>query len=109
NDSKNIDRLTAKPQAVTSPKNKLHAVKRLSGRKFTEKEVQKDIDLMPYKISAADNGDAWVEVRGNRLAPQQISAEILRKMKKTAEEYLGEEVTEAVVTGPGSVCGYGGV
>ena len=75
-------------------------VKRLIGRKFTEKEVQKDIDLMPYAIVAADNGDAWVEVRGNRMAPQQVSADILRKMKKTAEDYLGETVTEAVITVP---------
>ena len=91
---------SAKHQSVTNPKNTLYAVKRLIGRKFSEKEVQKDIDLMPYKIAAADNGDAWVEVRGNRLAPQQVSADILRKMKKTAEDYLGEEVTEAVITVP---------
>ncbi|MBT9506713.1 molecular chaperone DnaK [Rhodoferax sp.] len=91
---------SAKRQAVTNPKNTLYAVKRLIGRKFTEKEVQKDIDLMPYKIAAADNGDAWVEVRGNRMAPQQVSADVLRKMKKTAEDYLGEEVTEAVITVP---------
>ncbi|MEI8168404.1 MAG: molecular chaperone DnaK [Rhodoferax sp.] len=91
---------SAKRQAVTNPKNTLYAVKRLIGRKFAEKEVQKDIDLMPYKIAAADNGDAWVEVRGNRMAPQQISADVLRKMKKTAEDYLGEEVTEAVITVP---------
>ncbi len=91
---------SAKRQAVTNPKNTLYAVKRLIGRKFTEKEVQKDIDLMPYKIAAADNGDAWVEVRGTKLAPQQVSAEVLRKMKKTAEDYLGEPVTEAVITVP---------
>src|SRR3982750_4389063 len=91
---------SAKRQAVTNPKNTLYAVKRLIGRKFTEKEVQKDIDLMPYRIVAADNGDAWVEVRGKKLAPQQVSAEILRKMKKTAEDYLGEPVTEAVITVP---------
>ncbi|MFM2185488.1 MAG: molecular chaperone DnaK [Burkholderiaceae bacterium] len=91
---------SAKRQAVTNPKNTLYAVKRLIGRKFAEKEVQKDIDLMPYTISAADNGDAWVEVRGKKLAPPQISAEVLRKMKKTAEDYLGEEVTEAVITVP---------
>ncbi|NCP54228.1 MAG: Hsp70 family protein, partial [Rhodoferax sp.] len=91
---------SAKRQAVTNPKNTLYAVKRLIGRKFTEKEVQKDIDLMPYKIAAADNGDAWVEVRGTRMAPQQISADVLRKMKKTAEDYLGEPVTEAVITVP---------
>ena len=90
----------AKRQAVTNPANTIYAVKRLIGRKFAEKEVQKDIDLMPYKIAKADNGDAWVEVRGNKLAPPQVSAEILRKMKKTAEDYLGEEVTEAVITVP---------
>ena len=90
----------AKRQAVTNPRNTLYAVKRLIGRKFTEKEVQKDIDLMPYKIAAADNGDAWIEVRGNKLAPPQTSAEVLRKMKKTAEDYLGEDVTEAVITVP---------
>nr|AAP51101.1 putative HSP70 [uncultured bacterium] len=91
---------SAKRQAVTNPKNTLYAVKRLIGRKFTEKEVQKDIELMPYTISAADNGDAWVEVRGKKMAPPQISADILRKMKKTAEDYLGEAVTEAVITVP---------
>lgn len=91
---------SAKRQAVTNPKNTLYAVKRLIGRKFSEKEVQKDIDLMPYKIAAADNGDAWVEVRGDKLAPQQVSADILRKMKKTAEDYLGEAVTDAVITVP---------
>ncbi|MFD1577930.1 molecular chaperone DnaK [Ramlibacter ginsenosidimutans] len=91
---------SAKRQAVTNPRNTIYAVKRLIGRKFTEKEVQKDIELMPYKIVQADNGDAWVEVRGKKLAPPQISAEILRKMKKTAEDYLGEEVTEAVITVP---------
>jgi len=90
----------AKRQAVTNPRNTLYAVKRLIGRKFTEKEVQKDIDLMPYKIVQADNGDAWVEVRGKKLAPPQVSAEVLRKMKKTAEDYLGEEVTDAVITVP---------
>src|SRR3982075_1443702 len=91
---------SAKRQAVTNPRNTLYAVKRLIGRKFTEKEVQKDIDLMPYTITAADNGDAWVEVRGQKIAPQQVSAEILRKMKRTAEDYLGETVTEAVITVP---------
>ncbi len=91
---------SAKRQAVTNPRNTLYAIKRLIGRKFTEKEVQKDISLMPYSIVAADNGDAWVEVRGNKMSAQQVSADILRKMKKTAEDYLGETVTEAVITVP---------
>ena len=90
----------AKRQAVTNPKNTLYAVKRLIGRKFEEKAVQKDINLMPYAIVKADNGDAWVEVRGKKMAPPQVSADVLRKMKKTAEDYLGEEVTEAVITVP---------
>ncbi len=90
----------AKRQAVTNARNTLFAVKRLIGRRFEEKEVQKDIDLMPYTICKADNGDAWVEVRGKKIAPPQVSAEVLRKMKKTAEDYLGEEVTEAVITVP---------
>jgi molecular chaperone DnaK len=91
---------SAKRQAVTNPKNTLYAVKRLIGRKFTEKEVQKDIALMPYKIVAAENGDAWVEAQGKAISAQQVSADILRKMKKTAEDYLGEAVTEAVITVP---------
>ncbi|GAB2912095.1 molecular chaperone DnaK [Paralcaligenes ginsengisoli] len=90
----------AKRQAVTNPKNTLYAVKRLIGRKFDEKAVQKDIHLMPYGIIKADNGDAWVEAQGKKLAPPQVSADVLRKMKKTAEDYLGEEVTEAVITVP---------
>lgn len=90
----------AKRQAVTNPTNTLYAVKRLIGRKFGDAEVQKDIDLMPYSIIKADNGDAWVQVRDQKLAPPQVSAEVLRKMKKTAEDYLGEEVTEAVITVP---------
>src|SRR5690242_15018049 len=90
----------AKRQAVTNAKNTVYAVKRLIGRRFEEKEVQKDINLMPYKIARADNGDAWVEIRGKKTAPQQVSAEVLRKMKKTAEDYLGETVSEAVITVP---------
>ena len=90
----------AKRQAVTNPQNTLFAIKRLIGRKFEDKVVQKDIGMVPYKIVKADNGDAWVEVNGKKLAPPQISAEILKKMKKTAEDYLGENVTEAVVTVP---------
>src|SRR6185369_6027173 len=91
---------SAKRQAVTNAKNTLYAVKRLIGRRFEEKEVQKDIDLMPYRIVKADNGDAWVEVRGKRIAPPEVSAQVLIKMKKTAEDYLGESVTEAVITVP---------
>jgi molecular chaperone DnaK len=91
---------SAKRQAVTNPKNTVYAAKRLIGRKFTEKEVQKDLDLMPYEIFESKNGDAWVRAQGKELAPPQISAEVLRKMKKTAEDYLGHEVTQAVITVP---------
>jgi molecular chaperone DnaK len=91
---------TAKRQAVTNPKNTIYASKRLIGRKFEEQAVQKDIGLMPYSIIKADNGDAWIEANGEKLAPPQVSAEVLRKMKKTAEDYLGHEVTQAVITVP---------
>ena len=91
---------SAKRQAVTNPKNTIYAAKRLIGRKFSEKAVQKDIDLMPYEIFESKNGDAWVRAQGKELAPPQISAEVLRKMKKTAEDYLGHEVTQAVITVP---------
>jgi molecular chaperone DnaK len=91
---------TAKRQAVTNPQNTIYAAKRLIGRKFEEKEVQKDINLMPYKIVKADNGDAWIQAGDQKLAPPQISAEVLRKMKKTAEDYLGQSVTKAVITVP---------
>ncbi|MDE2342383.1 MAG: Hsp70 family protein, partial [Betaproteobacteria bacterium] len=90
----------AKRQAITNPKNTLFAVKRLIGRKFQEEMVQKDIGMVPYSIVKANNGDAWVEVRGKKMAPPEISAAVLQKMKKTAEDYLGEEVTEAVITVP---------
>jgi molecular chaperone DnaK len=91
---------SAKRQAVTNPKNTLFAVKRLIGRKFTDEVVQRDINMVPYKILAADNGDAWVEAQGKNMAPPEISARVLAKMKKTAEDYLGEPVTEAVITVP---------
>ncbi|MCB1807031.1 MAG: Hsp70 family protein, partial [Candidatus Competibacteraceae bacterium] len=91
---------SAKRQAVTNPKNTLFAVKRLIGRRFQEDEVQKDIKLVPYQIVKADNGDAWVEVKGRKMAPPEISARVLMKMKKTAEDYLGEEIKEAVITVP---------
>ncbi|NCW58366.1 MAG: molecular chaperone DnaK, partial [Gammaproteobacteria bacterium] len=91
---------SAKRQAVTNPQNTLYAVKRLIGRRFDEKIVQKDIDMVPYKIVKADNGDAWIDAQGKKMAPPEISARVLMKMKKTAEDFLGEEVTEAVVTVP---------
>ncbi|MEY4848913.1 MAG: molecular chaperone DnaK, partial [Pseudomonadota bacterium] len=91
---------SAKRQAVTNPTNTLYAVKRLIGRRFDEKIVQRDIDMVPYKIVKADNGDAWIEAQGKKMAPPEISARVLMKMKKTAEDFLGEEVTEAVVTVP---------
>ena len=100
NDGEILVGQSAKRQAVTNPHNTLYAVKRLIGRRFDEEVVQKDIQMVPYKIVKADNGDAWVEVNGQKMAPPQISAEILKKMKKTAEEYLGEPVTEAVITVP---------
>ena len=90
----------AKRQAITNPKNTLFAIKRLIGRRWEDKEVQRDIDIMPFTLTKADNGDAWVEVKGEKMAPPQISAEVLKKMKKTAEDYLGEKVTEAVITVP---------
>ena len=100
NDGETLVGQSAKRQAVTNPENTLFAIKRLIGRRFEDKEVQRDIDIMPYKIAKADNGDAWVEVKGEKMAPPQISAEVLKKMKKTAEDYLGEPVTGAVITVP---------
>ncbi len=100
NDGEVLVGQSAKRQAVTNPSNTLYAVKRLIGRSYDEKAVQKDIDLVPYKIIKADNGDAWVEAGGKKMAPPEVSARVLQKMKKTAEEYLGEEVTEAVITVP---------
>ncbi len=100
NDGEVLVGQSAKRQSVTNPHNTLFAVKRLIGRKFKDDVVQKDISMVPYKIVAADNGDAWVEVKGDKKAPPQISAEVLKKMKKTAEDYLGEKVTEAVITVP---------
>ena len=100
NDGETLVGQSAKRQAVTNPQNTLYAVKRLIGRRFEEDVVQKDIKMVPYTIVKADNGDAWVEVKGQKMAPPQISAEVLKKMKKTAEDYLGESVTEAVITVP---------
>ena len=91
---------SAKRQAVTNPENTLFAVKRLIGRQFKDEVVQRDIKMVPYNIVKADNGDAWVEVKGEKMAPPQISAQVLGKMKKTAADYLGESVTEAVITVP---------
>ncbi len=90
----------AKRQAITNPKNTLFAIKRLIGRKFMDKEVQRDVNIMPYKIISANNGDAWIEIKGKKIAPPQISAEVLKKMKKTAEDYLGEKINKAVITVP---------
>ena len=100
NDGETLVGQSAKRQAVTNPENTLFAIKRLIGRRFQDKEVQRDIDIMPFKIVGSDNGDAWVEAKGEKMAPPQVSAEVLKKMKKTAEDYLGEEVTGAVITVP---------
>ena len=100
NDGETLVGQSAKRQAVTNPDNTLYAIKRLIGRRFEDDVVQKDIKMVPYKIAKADNGDAWVEVKGNKMAPPQVSAEVLKKMKKTAEDFLGETVTEAVITVP---------
>ena len=100
NDNEILVGQPAKRQAVTNPKNTLFAIKRLIGRRFDDAEVKRDIDIMPFEITKADNGDAWVNVKGDKLAPPQISAEVLKKMKKTAEDFLGEPVTEAVITVP---------
>ncbi|MEN9460299.1 MAG: hypothetical protein RIS84_319, partial [Pseudomonadota bacterium] len=100
NDGEVLVGQSAKRQAVTNPSNTLFAIKRLIGRKFTDGVVQRDINMVPYKIASADNGDAWVEVSGKKMAPPEISARVLMKMKKTAEDYLGETVTEAVITVP---------
>ena len=100
NDNETLVGQPAKRQAVTNPKNTLFAIKRLIGRRFEDEEVQRDVGIMPFQIIKADNGDAWVDVKGDKLAPPQISAEVLKKMKKTAEDFLGETVTEAVITVP---------
>jgi len=100
NDEEILVGKTAKRQSITNPKHTLFAIKRLIGRKFTDKEVQRDIKIMPYKIVQSENGDAWISVKNKKLAPPQISAEILKKMKKTAEDYLGEPVKQAVITVP---------
>ena len=88
----------AKRQAVSNPQNTVFAVKRLIGRQFEDDVVQRDISMVPFNVAKADNGDAWVDIKGNKMAPPQISAQVLGKMKKTAEDYLGEEITEAVIT-----------